>query len=113
MQGPILAGLLERYGPQGLAIVAPTQRFGYAAAGRSVSPIEERAYIEEVRDTHYAFLASQSVPLSERNHRIYGVSSTPTLVVVGRDGRIALYNPGRLPQDQLESLIVRLLDERG
>jgi len=113
MQGPILADLLERYGPQGLAVVAPTQRFGYGAGGRTLTAAEERAYIEEVRDTHYAFLATQPVPLSERNHRVYGVSSTPTLVVVGRNGRIALYNPGRLPKETLEALIVRLLEERG
>ena len=30
-QGPILAKLLDRYQAQGLAIVAPTQRFGYVA----------------------------------------------------------------------------------
>lgn len=112
-QGPILSALLDRYGPQGLSIVAPTQRFGYAAGGKPVGPDEERRYIEEVRDTHYAFLTRHPVPLAERNHRTYGVSSTPTLVVIGRDGRIARYQPGRLPQDQLESLIVRLLAERG
>lgn len=113
IQGPILASLLDRYGSQGLTIVAPTQRFGYAAGGARVGPQEERQYIEQVRDTHYAFLRQYAVPLAEQNHRTYGVSSTPTLVLIGRDGRIARYQPGRLPEDQLESLIVKLLSTRG
>jgi cytochrome c biogenesis protein CcmG/thiol:disulfide interchange protein DsbE len=110
-QGPILEGLLSKYGAQGLTIVAPTQRFGYAARGRTVSPDEERRYIAEVLDTSYGFLSGLPVPLAEANHKQYGVSSTPTLVVLDRDGRIELYNPGRMTLEELEPVVRRLLDD--
>ncbi|MGE3844407.1 MAG: TlpA family protein disulfide reductase [Vicinamibacterales bacterium] len=109
IQGPILNELLDQYGPQGLAVVAPTQRFGYVAGGKPAGPAEELAHITEVRSTHYAFLADRPVPLSEANHQIYGVSSTPTMVIVGRDGRIALYHPGRMTKPDLEAVVRRLL----
>ncbi len=109
IQSPMLADLLDQYGPQGLAIVAPTQRFGYAAGGRPVGPNEELAYIAQVRDEHYRFLTNRPVPMSEANHKVYGVSSTPTMVLVGRDGRVALYHPGRMERTDLESAIRTLL----
>ena len=110
-QGPILEELLGKYSAQGLTIVAPTQRFGYAARGRTVSPDEERRYIADVLDTSYGFLADFPVPLAEANHQQYGVSSTPTLVVLDRDGRIKLYNPGRMALQELEPVVRRLLEE--
>jgi hypothetical protein len=55
-------------------------------------------------------LAGQPVPMSEANHLRYGVSTTPTLVLVDRAGVIRLYNPGRLTMEQLEPKIVALLD---
>jgi thiol-disulfide isomerase/thioredoxin len=108
-QGPILAELLDRYGPQGLTIVAPTQRFGYVAGGAPASAADETRYIEAVRNTSYGFLKDRPVPLSELNHQRYGVSSTPTLVLVDRQGRIALYNPGSLTKEALEAHIRPLL----
>jgi thiol-disulfide isomerase/thioredoxin len=108
-QGPILAQLLDQYGSQGLTIVAPTQRFGYVARGAAADPADETRYIEAVRDTSYGFLKNRPVPLSEANHKIYGVSSTPTLVLVDRHGRIALYNPGQMPKEALERHIRQLL----
>jgi thiol-disulfide isomerase/thioredoxin len=108
-QGPILAELLNQYGPQGLSIVAPTQRFGYVAGGVPAGAADETRYISQMRDTGYSFLKDQPVPLSEANHKTYGVSSTPTLVLVDRQGRIALYNPGRMTKQALEPLIRQLL----
>jgi thiol-disulfide isomerase/thioredoxin len=110
LQGPILSDLLKRYGSQGLTIVAPTQRFGYAERGRAIGPDEELAYIAKVRDEHYAFLVNRPVPTSETNHKTYGVSSTPTIVLLGRDGRVALYRPGRIERGELESTIRGLLE---
>jgi len=51
-EGPILAALYAKYQPQGLAIVAPTQRFGYVAGGAPASPDEELRYMREVRDKY-------------------------------------------------------------
>ncbi len=107
-QSPILAKLLDKYRSQGLVVVAPTQRFGYTATSQSPSPEEELRYIVQVRDTYYPFLRGQPVPVSEANHRTYGVSATPTLVLVDRDGLVRLYHPGRMSETELEAAIVEL-----
>ena len=109
IEGPILAKLLAKYQSQGLAIVAPTQRFGYTAGGKSASPQEELRYIVEVRDKYYPFLAEVPVPVSVANHERYGVSSTPTVVILDRQGVIRLYHPGRLTEEELETELRPLL----
>ena len=109
IEGPILAKLLAKYESQGLAIVAPTQRFGYVAGGKPAPPDEELRYIVEVRDKYYPFLATQPVPVSVANHERYGVSSTPTVVLLDRRGVVRLYNPGRLTEEQLEAKLGPLL----
>ena len=55
-------------------------------------------------------LAGQPVPVSEANHMRYGVSTTPTLVLVDRAGIIRLYHPGRMTMEQLEPRVRALLD---
>jgi thiol-disulfide isomerase/thioredoxin len=109
IEGPILAKLLEKYRSRGLAVVAPTQRFGYVAGGKQAPPDEELRYIIAVRDKYYPFLATQPVPLSAANHERYGVSSTPTVVILDRRGVVRLYNPGRLTEEELESRLRMLL----
>lgn len=111
-QAPILGDLASRYAADGLMVVAPTQRFGYVAAGKPAAPDEEKRYIEEVRKTFYPALAGQPIPLGEANHLRYGVSSTPTLVLVDRAGIVRLYNPGKLSKEALEPLIKRLVESR-
>ncbi len=108
-ESPILARLLERYADQGLAIVAPTQRFGYVARGKSAPPDEELKYIVQIRDQYYPFLRDQPVPVSEANHKLYGVSTTPTLVLVDRRGLVRLYHPGQMTEDELDAAIAETL----
>ena len=108
-QGPILAALAAQYGKDGLAIVAPTQRYGYVAGGKEAPPDVELRYIDEVRQKFYPELAGQPIPVSEANHLRYGVSTTPTLVLLDRAGRVRLYNPGKMTKEALEPLIKRLL----
>jgi thiol-disulfide isomerase/thioredoxin len=109
-QSPILAKLLDRYGKQGLAIVAPTQRYGYTAR-RAVraAPDEERRHIEQVRDEFYPFLRNEPVPVSETNHTVFGVSTVPTLVLVDRQGIVRLYHPGNMTEEELRAAIEPLL----
>jgi thiol-disulfide isomerase/thioredoxin len=109
-QGPILAALADKYRSRGLVVFAPTQRFGYVAGGKSAPADEETRYIDQVRQQFYPVLAGQSVPTSEANHLRYGVSTTPTLVLVDRSGIVRLYNPGRLTMEQLEPRIAALLN---
>jgi len=110
-QSPIVARLLDKYGPQGFAVVAPTQRFGYIVDGEDTSPDDELRHIVSVRDTYYAFLRDRPVPVSDVNHKRYGVSSTPTLVLVDRQGLVRMYRPGRVPEDELDARIRDLLAE--
>lgn len=112
MQGPILGRMLAKYGAQGLSMVAPSQRYGYVAAGKPAAPDEELRYIRSVRDIAYGVLADQPVPLSEVNHVRYGVSTTPTLVLVDRAGIVRLYHPGRMTDEELEPLIRGLVADR-
>lgn len=112
-QAPVLAALMDKYRARGLTIVAPTQRYGYVAGGEAAAPDVENPYIDTVRQTYYPVLAGLPIPLSAANHLRYGVSSTPTLVLVDRAGIIRLYHPGRMSQAELEPIIVRLLDARG
>ncbi len=111
-QGPILANLAAQYGDQGLVVFAPTQRYGYVAGGKPAPADEETRHIDQVRKTSYAVLAGQPIPLSEANHRRYGVSTTPTLVLVDRAGIVRLYHPGKMTEEALEPLIRRLIELR-
>lgn len=109
-QAPILAELAGKYRDQGLVIFAPTQRFGYVAGGAPASAEEEMRYIDQVRQTFYPALSGQPVPVSEATHLRFGVSTTPTLVLVDRQGIIRLYHPGRMPMEQLEPRVRALLN---
>lgn len=108
-QAPILARLFERYRSDGLVVIGPTQRYGYVAGGKTAPSDEELRYIDQVRQAAYGGLTGMTVPTASANHDRYGVSTTPTLVVVDRDGIVRLYHPGRLAEDALDALVRRLL----
>lgn len=106
LQGPILAKLQSEFAADGLRIVAPTQLYGYAAdASRAASPDEERTHILAVRERYYPDLASVPMPFSQENFKRYGVSSTPTVVLVDREGIVRAYNPGRISEEALRLAI--------
>jgi thiol-disulfide isomerase/thioredoxin len=108
-ESPILADIAAQYQARGLAIVAPTQRYGYVAGGAQASADDELRYIVTVRDTYYPFLASIPVPVSEANHKRYGVSSTPTLVILDKNGIVRTYHPGKMTAAELRAAIDPLL----
>jgi thiol-disulfide isomerase/thioredoxin len=110
-QGPILEQALARHGANGLRVFAPTQRFGYAQAGEDATPAAERAYIEQIRALHYSWMPASSIPIDEANHIAYGVSTTPTVVIMDRNGRIRKYHPGVMSEQALEDVIGPLLAE--
>ena len=108
-EAPILATMAARYASRGLIIVAPTQRFGYVAGGAPAPPDEETRYIDAIRQKFFPVLAGLPLPLSEANHRRYGVSSTPTLVLVDRAGIVRMYHPGKMTEDELDARIKPLV----
>jgi len=107
-QAPVLDRLLKEFGPQGLAIIGPTQPYGYVSRGRQASRAEEVLYIDQVRRQFYGDLAAMPVPVSEDNFRIYGASTTPTLVLIDAGGVVRLYHPGQMPYEQLAPRVAGL-----
>lgn len=111
--GPVLERLLTKYGPQGFTVVSPTQRYGYVAGGKSAPASTEMSYIADVRDKFYPWMAKQAVPVSEQSLKDYGVSTTPTVVLVDRAGVIRLYNPGQMKEEAIEPLVRRLVEQKS
>ena len=50
-----------------------------------------------------------SVPMGADNFVNFGVSTTPTLVLVDREGIVQRYNPGDMTREDLAALIEPLL----
>lgn len=108
-QGPVLAQIRDKYAPKGLILLAPTQYYGYTARGEDATPDKEKPYIESVRKQHYAGLIDVPAPLSQENFRIYGASTTPTLVLLDKAGMVRMYHPGKMTYEELANEIDKLL----
>ena len=107
-EGPVIAQLASEFAPK-LKVVAPTQLYGYAARGESAGPKDELAHIGKVWQAFYPGLQTVAVPVSKQNFDHYGASTTPTLVLVDRAGRVALYHPGVMPYQELRAAIEKAL----
>ncbi len=107
-ESPILARLHSEF--KDLTIIAPTQRYGYAAAGEEAAPQAELSYIKKVWEQYYAGLQSAPVPVSKENFNVYGASTTPTLVLIDRTGKIAYYHPGAVMYDELRAAIEKVVN---
>lgn len=108
-EGPVIAQLSSEFGGRGLMLLAPTQLYGYAAQGEDVQPKDELPYIERVWQHFYPGLQGVPVPVNKENFNLYGASTTPTLVLVDRAGRVALYHPGAMPYHDLKAAIEKLV----
>jgi thiol-disulfide isomerase/thioredoxin len=108
-EGPIIAQLSSEFGSRGLMLVAPTQLYGYAAQGEDAQPKDELSYIERVWQHYYPALQGVPVPISKENFNLYGASTTPTLVLLDRAGRVALYHPGAMPYEDLRAAIEKII----
>jgi len=108
-EGPILAQLNSEFSPKGLKLEAPTQFYGYAAYGQEATPQAEFDYIGHVWRQYYAGLQEIAVPVSKGNFDKYGASTTPTLVLIDRQGHIALYHPGFMSYNDLRAAIEKAM----
>lgn len=84
-----------------LAIVGPTQPYGYTARGEEAPRDAETAYIEQIRAKYYAAIERMTVPLDEENFKSWGASTTPTIAVVDQTGVVRLYHPGSMTYEEL------------
>ena len=109
-QEPVLRALYDEYHDQGLAIVGPTQLYGFVSRGQTATPEEEIAYLNGDYTAQFPIPAFMSVPISNDNFLNFGVSTTPTLVLVDREGIVQRYNPGHMSHEELAALIEPLLD---
>ena len=107
-ESPIVARVVEKYRPQGLVLIAPTQRYGYVTAGRAAPPEQELRYIVQVRDRDYPFLKREAVPYSDANAERYGVDAVPRIFVIDRRGVVRLDHQGRVTEEALDAAIRKL-----
>ncbi|MGO9123586.1 MAG: redoxin domain-containing protein [Terriglobales bacterium] len=108
-EGPIITQLSSEFASQGLTVLAPTQLYGYTARGQDAKPKDELAYAKLVWQRFYPGLQTVPVPVSKANFDRYGASTTPTLVLIDRQGRIALYHPGVMSYDDLRAAIEKTM----
>ena len=106
-EGPIIAKLRSEF--KEVTIIAPTQRYGYAERGEEATPQAELAYIKNVWQQYYPGLQGISVPVSKSNFTVYGSSTTPTIVLVDRSGKIAYYHPGAVSYEELRAAVEKVV----
>jgi thiol-disulfide isomerase/thioredoxin len=102
-QGPVIEALRKEF--PALAVVAPTQRYGYVAGGEEAPVEKETPYIAQVQKERFPWMSDLPMPVSEENFRLYGVSSTPTLVLLDAKGTVRMYHPGQMKIDELRAAI--------
>jgi thiol-disulfide isomerase/thioredoxin len=107
-EGPILAQIEKEYASKRLVVVAPTQRYGYVARGEEAGPDEELKYIDEIRHKFYADLLNVPAPISDENFKNYGASTTPTLVLIDKQGIVRMYHPGRMTLEEIRAALNKL-----
>jgi len=108
-EAPIITQLRSEFSGQGLQVIGPTRRYGYTAQIEHASASDELGYIDAVRHRFYAGLLDMPVPISRYNFDTYGASTTPTLVLLDRTGRVAMYHPGALPYAELRAEIEKVV----
>ena len=102
---PILAQIKKEFGPRGLTVIGATQKYGYIGSQTDVPPKVEISYIEQIRKVYYAAVVDAPAVVSETNFLTYGVSTTPTIVLLDRGGIIRLYHPGGMKYGELKAAI--------
>jgi thiol-disulfide isomerase/thioredoxin len=108
-EAPIITQLRTEFASKGLTVIGPTRLYGYTAQVEHAAPSDELAYIDAVRHRFYGGLLDMPVPISTHNFEVYGASTTPTLVLLDRAGKVAMYHPGALPYDQLKAEIEKVV----
>jgi thiol-disulfide isomerase/thioredoxin len=105
---PILARIKAEFVPKGLAFIAPTQKFGYVAGGEDAPAEVELRYIEQIRQQYYGSIIETPAVVNEENFNRYGVSTTPTLVLIDRAGIVKMYHPGAVTYEELRPRVEAL-----
>ena len=105
---PILARIKAEFVPKGLVFIAPTQKYGYIGSGEDAPPEVELRYIEQIRQQYYGSIIETPAVVNEENFNRYGVSTTPTLVLIDRAGIVKMYHPGAVTYEELRPRVEAL-----
>jgi thiol-disulfide isomerase/thioredoxin len=105
---PILERIKAEFGPKGLAFIPLTQKYGYIGSGEDAPPEVELRYIELVRQRFYGALIDAPALVNEENFNKYGASTTPTFVLIDRNGIVKMYHPGGLTYEELRPRVEAL-----
>lgn len=108
-EAPIITQLRSEFSSKGLQVIGPTRLYGYTAQIEHASPSDELSYIDAVRHRFYSGLMDMPVPISKYNFETYGASTTPTLVLLDRAGKVAWYHPGAVPYAELRGEIEKVV----
>jgi len=108
-EAPIITRLCSEYAAKGLRVIGPTRLYGYTAQIEHARPSDELQYIDAVRHRFYSGLLDMPVPISTQNFLVYGASTTPTLVLLDRAGKVAWYHPGAVPYGELRQEIEQVV----
>lgn len=111
-QAGALSRVYQKYKPQGLVLLAPTRFYGTGADGKDAKPVEEKAHITKLWAESYAGLEGVSIPIETEMMVQYGVSATPTFVLIDRKGIVRMYAPTRLAEAELSRRIDTVLNEK-
>lgn len=109
-QSVSLARVWEKYRPKGLQLITATRFYG-SVGEKPATPAEEKVEVERVWKETYAGLAGVPTLIDTETMIRYGVSATPTFVLVDRQGVVRLYAPTRLSEAELSRRIETVLDE--
>lgn len=107
-EAPIITQLRSEFAPKGLQVIGPTRLYGYTAQIEHARASDEMQYIDAVRHRFYSGLLDMPVPISKYNFDTYGASTTPTLVLLDRTGKVAWYHPGAVPYAELRGEIEKV-----
>lgn len=108
-EGPVIAKLASELAPKGLVVVAPTKRYGYTADDEHAPASKETSFIDKVYSKFYSNIPNAGVPVDTGNFERFGVSTTPTIVLIDRHGIVRLYHPGVIEEADLRGAIEPLL----
>ena len=108
-EAPIIAQLRSEYASKGLKVIGPTRYYGYTAQIEHARPSDELQYIDAVRHRFYSGLLDMPVPINTQNFLVYGASTTPTLVLLDKTGKVAWYHPGAVPYGELRGEVEKVI----
>jgi thiol-disulfide isomerase/thioredoxin len=106
---PAISNIAAEFEPKGLVLVAPTRLYGYTAQEEHAAATVEKPFIEKVYDRYYSHIPDAQVPIDAGNFQRYGASTTPTIVLIDRQGIVRFYHPGEMTQAELATTIAPLI----